>query len=168
MTANSAAFDGPDVRFVSRDPDHELPGERTVLGNPHASAVGKIALAFHPRPCDPASLRRLTPRTITSPDALAVELSRIRHDDWATERDESRLGRSAVAVPVRSAAGAVCGALMALGRSAGLRVDDRELADLLRAYAARLVVTRTSGTTEAPERSEDLPIGMHSGGGPGA
>lgn len=143
-----AVFDGPDdVRFVNRDPDHELPGEQTILSNPHASAVGKLALAFHPRPLDTAALRGLTPRTITSPDALAAELSRIRRHDRATELDESRVGRSAVAVPVRDEAGTVCGALMALGRSAGLRIDDQDLADLLHTYAARLAIVCAPGTT---------------------
>ncbi|MFE9628952.1 IclR family transcriptional regulator [Streptomyces sp. NPDC006527] len=161
-----AAFDGPDIRFVSRDPDHELPGEQTILSNPHASAVGKIALSFHRHQFDLTPLPRLTPRTITSLDALAVELSQVRHHDRATELDESRVGRSAVAVPVRGESGSVCGALTALGRSAGLRLDDQDLTDLLHTYATRLVITCTPGPAGAPERSADMHIDMRGGGRP--
>ncbi|WP_199553170.1 IclR family transcriptional regulator [Streptomyces sp. N35] len=133
-----AVFDGTGIRLASRDPDHAPAGEGTLTGHPHASAVGKIALAFHPALFADRSLRSVTHRTITSPDVLSAELARVRQRDIATEVEESRIGRCGVAVPVRDAHHVVCGALTALGGSAGLRVDDTDLADLLHMYAARL------------------------------
>ncbi len=55
----------------------------------------------------------------------------------AREVDEIRVGRSALAVPVRDASSSVIGCLVAIGRTGRLGVDDAGLADLLRGYAER-------------------------------
>ncbi len=48
------------------------------------------------------------------------------------------MGRTALAVPVRSDDGRLTGAITATGRTGRLSADDSELWDLLRAYASRL------------------------------
>lgn len=58
----------------------------------------------------------------------------------ATEVDECRVGRSALAVPVHAADGALVGALAAIGTTGRLAVHDPALLDLLRACAARLTL----------------------------
>ncbi|CAM2963938.1 IclR family transcriptional regulator [Prescottella defluvii] len=126
------------VRLVDRDPDHELTGERTLVAAPHASAIGKLLLAWRPDvPSGP--LRKVTTRTITDPDALELELSVIRRGEPAREVDEIRIGRSAVAVPIHDGHRTVVGCLAAIGPTGRLAVDDAELAELLRAYAGRVV-----------------------------
>src|SRR5690606_37772332 len=80
------------VRFVDRDPDHDLPDEGTIRMHLHASAIGKLLLAQRPE-LAPEALRPVTARTITHPDTLAAELGAIRETGVAREVDEARLGR---------------------------------------------------------------------------
>ncbi|GHF16361.1 MULTISPECIES: IclR family transcriptional regulator [Streptomyces] len=83
---------------------------------PHATAHGKVLLAALPRA---ARLRRLTasgmpavtPRTITSPELLDVQLRRVRREGLAVEIEECAAGVACVAVPVPGALRAVSAAL---------------------------------------------------------
>jgi DNA-binding IclR family transcriptional regulator len=129
------------IRLVDRDPDHELTSEAAIRTHLHASAIGKLLLAQHPE-LAPASLRAVTARTITRPDALTAELTTIRASDVAREVDELRWGRSALAVPMRDRSRAVIGCLVAIGRTGRIGVDDAGLARLLRGYAERAVSPR--------------------------
>lgn len=125
------------LRLVDRDPDHELPGERTLLAHPHASAMGKIMLAAQPE-LVPDRPRALTRHTVTAGVALAAELRTVARTGVATEVDELRSGRSSVAVAVRDAAGGVVACLAALGPTGRLPVTDPDLTALLRAGADRI------------------------------
>jgi DNA-binding IclR family transcriptional regulator len=131
-----ASYADDRVRFVDRDPDHELTREDAIRTHLHASAVGKLLLAQRPQ-LAPAALRAITARTITEPDALAAELSAVRASGVAREVDEIRVGRSALAVPVLDGSSALVGCLVAIGKTGRLGVDDAGLADLLRSYAKR-------------------------------
>jgi IclR family acetate operon transcriptional repressor len=53
----------------------------------------------------------LTPHTVTSPEGLAVELSGVRRQGYAVDREESALGCSGLAVPVSDGRGGVLAAL---------------------------------------------------------
>jgi DNA-binding IclR family transcriptional regulator len=70
----------------------------------HATAVGKVILAFSEPWVAEAYLRRdleaFTPRTKTNPNVLAAELKTIRENGYATTLDEIREGASSIAVPV--------------------------------------------------------------------
>lgn len=69
----------------------------------HATGVGKVLLAHAPDDvvaCVMASLRPLTPYTITSPGQLSRQLARVRAEGVATTREEMTLGASSVGVPV--------------------------------------------------------------------
>lgn len=123
------------IRLVDRDPDHELVGEAAIRTHLHASAIGKLLLAQRPE-LAPAALRPITPRTITGSDALTAELDAIRATGVAREVDEIRLGRSALAVPVRHR-GCTVGCLVAIGRTGRIPVHDDDLVQLLHEFAAR-------------------------------
>jgi DNA-binding IclR family transcriptional regulator len=81
----------------------------------HCSATGKAILAF----VEPLMVLRLlpqrlprhTPATICDRLALQRELSRVRRQGWAVNREEWRPGVCAAAVPVRDADFAVVAAL---------------------------------------------------------
>ncbi|WP_226365828.1 IclR family transcriptional regulator [Pseudonocardia sp. ICBG162] len=137
------------LRLVDRDPDHELPGERTLLAHPHASAMGKIMLAAHPE-LVPDRPRPLTRHTLTAGPVLAEELRTVARAGVATEVDELRSGRSSVAVAVRDAEGRVVGCLAALGPTGRLPVTDPDLTALLRAGADR--IGRLTGAREPGQR----------------
>lgn len=78
---------------------------------PHATAQGKVALAFG----DPAmreavlsaDLLPSTPLTITNPDCLAGELVRIREQGWATAPNEVMIGLNTLGAPVFDRSGAL-------------------------------------------------------------
>jgi DNA-binding IclR family transcriptional regulator len=137
----AVSYTGDQVRLVDRDPDHELISESALVTHLHASAAGKLLLAQHPELAGARPLRPLTARTIVEPDLLAAELTAVRETGVAREVDESRLGRSALAVPVRDRGGGLIGCLVAIGRTGRIRVDDSHLADLLHSYAARAAAT---------------------------
>jgi IclR family acetate operon transcriptional repressor len=78
------------------------------LGRPsiaHATSAGKVMLAFSGRSLPDGPLRAYTPRTITDPKQLAVEIERVREQGWAQAIEEREPGLSAIAAPVRSSRG---------------------------------------------------------------
>ncbi|MFD6855849.1 IclR family transcriptional regulator [Rhodococcus sp. NPDC060090] len=137
-----ASYSGGRVHLVDRDPDHELPGESTWTTHLHASAIGKLLLAQRPELIGAGRLRRVTERTKIEPSELMAELRGVQDSDAAYEVDESRIGRTALAVPVRSSDGRLTGALTATGRTGRLDVNDSAVWELLRSYASLLRESR--------------------------
>lgn len=133
-----ASYSGGRVHLVDRDPDHELSGESTWTTHLHASAIGKLLLAQRPELIGNGPLRRITDRTKIEPTELIAELQNVQDSDAAYEVDESRIGRTALAVPVRTNDGRLAGALTATGRTGRLDVKDSALWELLRSYASLL------------------------------
>lgn len=72
-------------------------GRRSVS---HATAVGKVALAFSSRPLPSPPLRAYTGRTITDPARLAEEVARVREQGWAQAAGEREQDLNAIAAPV--------------------------------------------------------------------
>ena len=94
-----AAHDAITVDFVPTQ--HYVQGV-TQLGRPsigHATAAGKIVLAFTDRPLR-TPLTAYTKRTITDPAALEAELARVRERGWAGAYEEREQGLNAVAAPI--------------------------------------------------------------------
>jgi len=89
-------FHGRHVFDISARPGSKLPF--------HASAQGKIALAFGPpqllKQCLKQELHRYTPKTICEPKKLEAEIERVRHQGWAASPEELELGFNALAGPV--------------------------------------------------------------------
>lgn len=79
----------------------------------HATAQGKVALAFGPDGLREKVLRsRLTadtPTTIVDPDRLRGELERIRRQGWAVSPNEALLGVNALAAPIYDSTNALVG-----------------------------------------------------------
>lgn len=121
-----AVLDGVDVVYV------EILGalDRSVASRTggripaHATGVGKAMLAYSPkavvRERVDAGLPRLTPRTITTPGALARELQDIRTEGTAYDREESHVGISCVAAPVFGSSRRVRAGLSITGRTGTL------------------------------------------------
>ncbi|MGW5313037.1 IclR family transcriptional regulator [Nocardia thailandica] len=103
------------VHHVFR-PDNDLEQEHGVgeILPAHASALGKILLAYDPKLA--AALRNtapaaLTHRTLVARPALERELAEVRSGGWAGEIEETRAGWAGVAAPLRTTGGLVVGAL---------------------------------------------------------
>lgn len=105
-TVHLAVRDGDQVLYL-----HRLAGRASVpivstVGSRlpmHCTGVGKVLLAHAPqevRDSVLSSLRRVTPRTITSRRVLEEQLERIRREGVATTAEEMSLGACSLAVPV--------------------------------------------------------------------
>ncbi|MDQ0826204.1 DNA-binding IclR family transcriptional regulator [Arthrobacter sp. B2I5] len=103
---NLFILDGQEVLLVERmsgtgagQPFRRV-GARLPL---HASAAGKIMLAYGAKELFTAASQRLephTPRTITSSAALAAEVERVRASGYATTEEEAGPDNYGLAVPV--------------------------------------------------------------------
>lgn len=122
-TANLGILNGDSVMFVSQAETHQAiraffpPGTRSPL---HASGIGKALLAFG----DPQAaqtlvreggLTRFTAQTLTTPDALAADLARIRARGYALDNEERTLGMRCIAAPVFDMTGAAIAGLSVSG-----------------------------------------------------
>jgi DNA-binding IclR family transcriptional regulator len=112
----------------------------------HATAVGKLQLAFGPEALREVhqTPQAFTPRTLTDPSALAREVARARERGVAENRDEWIPGLSVVAAPVIArgrllAAIAVAGATPRVQELGFARLGERVRA------AARSVEARLEG-----------------------
>jgi IclR family acetate operon transcriptional repressor len=71
----------------------------------HATAAGKVALAFGDVELPPGRLTPFTARTIVDRGALAREVERVRAQGWARATGEREKGLNAVAAPVHGSRG---------------------------------------------------------------
>jgi DNA-binding IclR family transcriptional regulator len=78
----------------------------------HATALGKVLLAYRAAGAEPAKeLDQFTRRTLATPRALAGNLEQVREAGWAAEIEELTPGSAAVAAPIRGYGGLVVGAI---------------------------------------------------------
>jgi len=78
------------------------------LGRPsvaHATAAGKVLLAFADVPLPSGPLERFTRRTVTDRTKLAAEVNRVRAQGWAEAAGERETDLNAVAAPAFGADG---------------------------------------------------------------
>ena len=121
-----AVLDGIDVVYVEilGAVDVELASRTGGRIPAHATGVGKAMLAYAPQAVVSerleAGLPRLTPRTITTPGALARELQDIRTEGTAYDREESHVGISCVAAPVFGSNRRVRAGLSITGRTSAI------------------------------------------------
>lgn len=120
-TAYLAVVHGDEAVFMDKvDPERALPihtplGSRIPL---HCGSAAKALLAFQAGDVIERVLARLqpvTPRSITDPDRLLAELSRIRRRGYALGEQEWRVGFSGVGAPVRNAQGLVLASIALSG-----------------------------------------------------
>jgi DNA-binding IclR family transcriptional regulator len=123
-TVNLAILSGHDALYLDQVAGpaalspHNWAGKRVPL---HATSDGKVLLAYLPEDELAASLvpplARFTERTITGLDEFSQVLAEVRRRGFATAADELEAGLTAVAAPVRNAAGNVTASISASGPS---------------------------------------------------
>src|SRR5579859_1451033 len=92
-----------------------------------AGACGKVFLSVLDEPARTrllADLTHPTPRTITDRAQYAAELARVRQLGYATDDEEYLTGVRAVSAPVVDARGRVAAAVLVIGLTGSLRVED--------------------------------------------
>lgn len=128
-TVNVAINDGAGVISIDQ---HIGPSAVTSVnwvgrrGPLHATAAGKVFLAFpvaEAGPDLPRRLPRFTQHTITDRVTLRAELDRVRTRGYAVSLEEQEDGLVAIAAPVREFGGAVVAAVIASGPSFRLTDD---------------------------------------------
>ncbi|MGO9196267.1 MAG: IclR family transcriptional regulator [Acidimicrobiales bacterium] len=108
------------VEQLSQVDSRYLIGTTNWVGKPvplHASALGKVLLAYGAATIEAGRLARITDRTITSRAALADELREVCRRGYAVTVDELEPGLVAVAAPVFKSGGDVIAALSVSGPS---------------------------------------------------
>jgi IclR family acetate operon transcriptional repressor len=122
------------------------------LGRPsvaHATATGKVALAFGDATLPPGPLVAYTASTVTDRTALAEQIDRVRMQGWATAVREREEELNAVAAPVLAGAGELAAIIGIQGPSSRFDAGamDAALAPLL-GHAAR--ISESLGWKAAP------------------
>jgi DNA-binding IclR family transcriptional regulator len=99
----------------------------------HATATGKVLLAFGDVALPPAPLARFTARTLTDPTELAAEVESARARGWAQAVGEREEDLNAIAAPVRAGRGELAAIIGVQGPASrfGPRALRRALAPLL-------------------------------------
>lgn len=115
------SFSPSSLRVVEADADHPIRAERELVRYLHASAAGKLLLAYatdwrSPLPRGP--LAQVTPRTITNLAALDAELQQIRRREYANQIDELATDLACLAVPVKHPRNGIGGAICLAGPAA--------------------------------------------------
>jgi DNA-binding IclR family transcriptional regulator len=145
VTGETATLSAPGERdAVTVDFEHSTSVVQSVaqLGRPsvgHATATGKVMLAFGNVAAPEPPFAAFTSRTITSLDRLREELERVRRRGFADAREERDVGLAAIAAPVRGSRGQLLGILGVQGPSSRFDVRAvREAVPVLLEHAAAL------------------------------
>lgn len=81
---------------------------------PHATALGKVLLAYdagHATATLDRGLEPYTRRTIVDAREMTRELAAVRDDGWAADTEEMTVGEAGIAAPIRGYGGLVVGAI---------------------------------------------------------
>jgi IclR family acetate operon transcriptional repressor len=131
-TVQLGVLDGREVVYADKIESRQTIRMYSRVGRrspAHCTALGKALLACQPEPTLrallPASLRRYTPRTITTWSRLRDELKQVRAEGYAVDDEEFEEGLRCVAAPVRDHTRAVVASLGVAGPAA--RVTDVRL-----------------------------------------
>lgn len=122
------------------------------LGRPsiaHATATGKVLLAFGGRPLPREPLTAYTARTITSRRALEQEIQTVRARGFADAAGEREEDLNAIAAPVFGARGELAAILGVQGPSSRFG-DERMQAAVLALLARAQAVSRALGARLGP------------------
>lgn len=131
LTVHLAQLDNGQVLYVdkrSAAQPVEMFSQAGKIGPAYCTGVGKAMLAFQPeteraRLLTQQSYHRFTETTLTSPEALAAELSEIRARGHAYDREEHEPGIICVAVPILSDRGRVLGGMSVTGTTKALSLE---------------------------------------------
>lgn len=96
----------------------------------YCAASGKCLLAFsktYREKYKGCPLKKITEYTITDWEKLEQEFSVIRHQGYASEREEAELGMTCIAAPIFGPDGEVCAAISVSGAVSRITEDDESI-----------------------------------------
>jgi IclR family transcriptional regulator, pca regulon regulatory protein len=117
-SASVTVLDDTDIVYVARVPTSRIMRVTISIGTrfpAYATSMGRVLLAGLTGPeldgyLARASMRPITPRTITDPGVLRTELDRVREQGWALVDQELEEGLRSLAAPIRDRSGRVMAA----------------------------------------------------------
>ncbi len=149
-TVHLAVLDGGEIVYIDRIEGLQTQDMYTNIGKraaAHCTALGKVMLAYQPdevwrQIAHEHGLNRYTPNTITSVEAFAAELEKIRSHGYAIDNEEVEIGVRCIAAPLWDANGKVVAALSISGPATRIRPSrDPELSESA-CWASRLISTK--------------------------
>ena len=147
-SSSVSVLDGADIVYVARVPTSRIMTVSINVGTrfpAYATSMGRVLLAgLSEAALDgylaEVALRPLSPRTITSEDALRRELAKVRRQGWALVDQELEEGLRSVAAPIRDRSGETVAAMNLSAHASRMTIDAarRTLVPPLLATAARI------------------------------
>ena len=129
-SSSVSVLDGEDIVYVARVPTSRIMTVSINVGTrfpAYATSMGRVLLAEHPRTStrylERVELRALSPRTVTSADALRAELAKVRRQGWALVDQELEEGLRSVAAPIRDRSGTVVAAMNLSAHASRMTID---------------------------------------------
>jgi IclR family pca regulon transcriptional regulator len=160
-SSSVSVLDGEDIVYVARVPTSRIMTVSINVGTrfpAYATSMGRVLLAALSEEALAAYLGRvellpLSPRTVTSEDALLAELAKVRRQGWALVDQELEEGLRSVAAPIRDRSGTVVAAMNVSAHASRKTIDaaKRGLVPPLLATVAR--IEADLGAARAPRRS---------------
>jgi IclR family pca regulon transcriptional regulator len=130
-SSSVSVLDGDEVVYVARVPTKRIMTVAISVGTrfpAFATSMGRVLLAGQSDDwldgyLLSATLRALTPRTISEPARLRAELMRIRREGWALVDQELEEGLRSVAAPIRDVDGRVVAAVNVSAHASRRTID---------------------------------------------
>ena len=162
-SSSVSVLDGEDIVYVARVPTSRIMTVSINVGTrfpAYATSMGRVLLSGLPDDeleayLDRVELRPLSPRTLTSQDALRAELAKARSQGWALVDQELEEGLRSIAAPIRDRSGETVAAVNLSAHASRLSIEHgrRKLVPQLLATAARIEADLRVAQADRPRRS---------------
>ena len=162
-SSSVSVLDGEDIVYVGRVPTSRIMTVSINVGTrfpAYATSMGRVLLAGLPDAELDAYLERvelvpLSPRTVTSRDALRAAVARVRSQGWALVDQELEEGLRSIAAPIRDRSGRTIAAVNLSAHASRMSIDEgrRRLVPALLATAARIEADLRVAQSARPRRS---------------
>ena len=162
-SSSVSVLDGEDVVYVARVPTARIMTVSINVGTrfpAYATSMGRVLLSGMADDeleayLDRVELRPLSPRTLTSRDALRAELAKVRSQGWALVDQELEEGLRSIAAPIRDRNGRTVAAVNLSAHASRMSIEHgrRKLVPQLLATAARIEADLRVAQAGRPRRS---------------
>ena len=162
-SSSVSVLDGEDIVYVARVPTSRIMTVSINVGTrfpAYATSMGRVLLARLPDDeleayLGSVELRPLSPKTVTSRDALRTALAKVREQGWALVDQELEEGLRSVAAPISDRSGKTIAAVNLSAHASRLTIEAarRGLVPALLATAERIEADLRAASTNGPRRS---------------
>jgi IclR family pca regulon transcriptional regulator len=141
-SCSAAILDGTEIVYIARASQRRVMSVGLSVGSrlpAYCASMGRVLLAALPDEQMLDILRRtdrkaLTPKTLTSLEALAEEIARVRQQGYALINEELELGLRSIAVPILDSSGRTVSAL-----NTGVQAGRASCKHMIRDFLPRLL-----------------------------